>query len=221
MNLLSFSGGATKNKLYCIYKLISPSGKVYIGQTCNLKKRINKYKQLQCKQQQKIYKAILKYSWESFKIEIIVENLTKENIDSEEIKQIQIHNSVKEGYNISHGGGGILGMERTPETRKKMSESRKGIVYSEETKKRISQGKMGSIPWNKGIKSKLEPSNKLEIPLIALDYKTSELKEVICKSFQKKADILEFKEKGWRYWCNVLYNRVRDEKRRNKNYKTV
>lgn len=221
MNLLSFSGGVTKSKLYYIYRLTSPSGKVYIGQTCNFKNRMSKYKQFQCKQQPKIYKAILKYGWENFTKEIIVENLTKEEIDLEEIKQIQIHNSVKEGYNIAHGGGGVLGMERTEQTRKKMSDSRKGIKYSEETKRRISESKMGHTPWNKGLKIKNIIHNKLEVPLTALDYKTGEIKEVIVKSFRRVENVFEFKEKGWRYWCNILYDRERDKKRRYKKLKNI
>lgn len=31
------------NKFSCIYKINYPNGKIYIGQTCNLKRRINEH----------------------------------------------------------------------------------------------------------------------------------------------------------------------------------
>ena len=40
-----------KQKYGYIYKLESPSGKIYIGKTFNLKKRFSEYKCLNCKNQ--------------------------------------------------------------------------------------------------------------------------------------------------------------------------
>lgn len=44
-----------------IYRLISPSGKSYIGQSVNLEKRILAYARCDCALQTKIYRAIKKY----------------------------------------------------------------------------------------------------------------------------------------------------------------
>jgi len=44
-----------------IYKLTSPSGKCYIGQSVNLEKRILSYARRDCVFQTKIYNAICKY----------------------------------------------------------------------------------------------------------------------------------------------------------------
>jgi len=38
------------------------------------------------------------------------------------------------------------------ETKRKISESHKGIRPSEETRKKMSLAKIGHIPWNKGLK---------------------------------------------------------------------
>lgn len=40
-----------------IYKITSPSGKKYIGQTVKLKERIYYYKTLRCKKQSKIFNS--------------------------------------------------------------------------------------------------------------------------------------------------------------------
>ena len=49
------------NKRQGIYKLTSPSGKCYIGQSINLDKRLNMYRLLHCKAQTHLYRALLKY----------------------------------------------------------------------------------------------------------------------------------------------------------------
>ena len=54
-----------------IYKLTSPSGKCYIGQSTDMVQRILKYKRLQCKSQIKLYNAIQKYGFENFKRETL------------------------------------------------------------------------------------------------------------------------------------------------------
>ena len=59
------------NNKATIYKLISPSKKCYIGQTVNLKRRLQNYACLNCKKQFQLYNAIKKYGFNNFKLEII------------------------------------------------------------------------------------------------------------------------------------------------------
>jgi group I intron endonuclease len=54
-----------------IYKITSPSGKIYIGQTRNLNARISKYKNLKCKRQFKILNSLKKYGFETHIFETI------------------------------------------------------------------------------------------------------------------------------------------------------
>lgn len=56
-----------------IYKITSPSGKVYIGQSIDIDKRKNNYKNLNCKDQPKIYNSLNKYGWLNHKFEVIEE----------------------------------------------------------------------------------------------------------------------------------------------------
>jgi len=56
-----------------IYKITSPSNKVYIGQSTNIKKRWGSYTTLNCKGQRKLYNSLKKYGWEEHKKEILEE----------------------------------------------------------------------------------------------------------------------------------------------------
>jgi hypothetical protein len=57
-----------------IYKIISPTNKIYIGQSIDIEKRWDKnYKTLRCKSQIKLYNSLKKYGWENHIKEIIEE----------------------------------------------------------------------------------------------------------------------------------------------------
>ena len=56
-----------------IYKVTSPTNKVYIGQTINLSRRESEYKKIQCKAQPKLFYSLKKHGWEQHKFEIIEE----------------------------------------------------------------------------------------------------------------------------------------------------
>ena len=56
-----------------IYKIISPSNRIYIGQTVNIRLRINHYKRLHFKKQKRLYASVLKYGWNNHSIKIIEE----------------------------------------------------------------------------------------------------------------------------------------------------
>ena len=56
-------------------------------------------------------------------------------------------------FNFTEGGDGTSGFKHSEETRKKMSESKKGkkpYEITEKTRKKMSETKKGKIPWNKG-----------------------------------------------------------------------
>ena len=57
-----------------IYKITSPSGKIYIGQSSNVENRWNKYKNINNSVTQlKLYRSFKKYDIENHKFEIIEE----------------------------------------------------------------------------------------------------------------------------------------------------
>lgn len=86
-----------------IYKLTSPSGKCYIGQSKNIYQRFRDHKRVNKHKHCKLYVAIKKYGYENFKKEII-EECNKEILDKKEQYWIKYHNSVDNGYNCDYGG---------------------------------------------------------------------------------------------------------------------
>ena len=116
-----------------IYKLTSPSKKVYIGQTMNLKDRkrclYNKNKQYSG---HKLDNAIKKYGIENFSYEIVVQvemndkTLLRKCLDFLEKYYIEKFDSYYNGYNMTIGGSGSKGCFQTEESRKKISEKAKG-----------------------------------------------------------------------------------------------
>ena len=90
-----------------IYKYTSPSGKSYIGQTTRSLKERAGHNGKFYKGSNEFYRAIKKYGFENFEVEILAEVL-KEQLDKMEIKYIQIFNTLSpNGYNISPGGQNI------------------------------------------------------------------------------------------------------------------
>jgi predicted acyltransferase (DUF342 family) len=57
-----------------IYKIISPSGKIYIGQTSNWIKRVKKYSRVDCKGQVKLYNSLKKYGFETLQDPVMVKD---------------------------------------------------------------------------------------------------------------------------------------------------
>lgn len=56
-----------------IYKITSPSGLIYIGQSINIHKRFSAYKKLDCNNQPKLKRSLLKYGYANHTFEIIEE----------------------------------------------------------------------------------------------------------------------------------------------------
>jgi group I intron endonuclease len=107
-----------------IYKIVSPSNKIYIGQSKNCEHRKIYYRTLNCKGQPKLYNSLKKYGWESHTFEI-VESTDKPN--EREIYWICYYNSVENGLNCSFGGEG--GGNKSDQTKQKISQSNKGTIH--------------------------------------------------------------------------------------------
>lgn len=67
-----------------IYKITSPKGKIYVGQSINIEKRFREHKNSINKKQTKLYRSLLKYGYSSHKFEIIEECFIKQ-LDEREI----------------------------------------------------------------------------------------------------------------------------------------
>lgn len=92
-------------------------------------------------QNEHFYRAICKYGWDNFTHEVIREGLTKEEACLLEKQLIAKYHTNEElhGYNKSTGGEfPVQGVKLSEETKRKMSESHKKIVFTEEWKKNMS-----------------------------------------------------------------------------------
>ena len=84
-----------------IYKITSPSGKIYIGQTTNYSKRHNAYKNHKCKGQPKLFASIEKYGFINHTIEIIKE-CQVEDLNYYERYYQEYYESVLDGLNLRY-----------------------------------------------------------------------------------------------------------------------
>ena len=91
------------NKVVGIYKLTSPSGKCYIGQSKDIYGRFRGHKSDTKRKHQKLYYAIRKYGYGNFKKEIL-EECPIGVLDIREIYWINYFDSTNNGYNCDVGG---------------------------------------------------------------------------------------------------------------------
>lgn len=83
-------------KVIGIYKIVSPSGRVYIGESVNIYKRWIVYRGLHCKRQTKLYSSFLKYGTDEHIFDII------EECSVEDLKCRERH--WQDFYNVLNGG---------------------------------------------------------------------------------------------------------------------
>ena len=113
-----------------IYLLLNTiNGKMYVGQTTNLRKRISEHK---CGDQY-VDRAIRKYGWENFRCCVIKKCASKAEMDTwEKFFIILLNTKSPNGYNLTDGGEGIVGLKRTPEHNAKIGDALRGIPKSPE-----------------------------------------------------------------------------------------
>lgn len=113
-----------------IYRITSPTNKVYIGKTFNLKRRIESYKGLYCKGQRILFNSLSKYGWDNHKFDILFEDHCDDGYLSKLECEYIIENDSFVGYNkmgmnLTLGGEGCAGLKHTEDTKKLISENRK------------------------------------------------------------------------------------------------
>lgn len=119
-----------------IYKITSPSGKIYIGQTTNYPKRHNAYKNHKCKRQPKLFASIEKYGFINHTIEIIKE-CKVEDLNYYERYYQEYYESVLNGLNLRYTATTDKSGFMSEESKKKMSDSGKGKIITEEWRKNL------------------------------------------------------------------------------------
>jgi group I intron endonuclease len=126
-----------------IYKITSPSEKVYIGQSEDINDRWNAYKRLKCEAQPRLYNSFMCYGVEAHTFEIIKE------CESHELNYYERH--FQEFYYVIGEYGLNCKLTKTDdksgvaseETKKKQSEKKKGKKLSEDHKQKLSDSMKG------------------------------------------------------------------------------
>jgi group I intron endonuclease len=144
-----------------IYKITSPSGKIYIGQTTNYSKRHNAYKNHKCKGQPKLFASIEKYGFINHIIEIVKECEVKDLNYYERYYQ-EYYESVLNGLNLRYTATTDKSGFMSEETKKKMSDSGKGKIITEEWRKNLSIAGMNRRHTEEE-KQKISQANKGKI----------------------------------------------------------
>lgn len=123
-----------------IYKITSPTEKIYIGQSKDVEYRLNRYKELRCSAQVLLYNSFLKHGVENHIFEIIEQgDFTRDELNFLEKKYILQFNSFRgnnvNGLNLTTGGDCV---EFDSSTLDKMSKTRIKLYNEGQTNSKIS-----------------------------------------------------------------------------------
>lgn len=135
---------------YSIYAHKSPSGKVYIGQTCQTVNQRWRKNGVGYYDSPALKNAISKYGWGNLSHEVLftVENGDEANRIEALLVNVLRTTNKDYGYNVRDGGGNRG--RHSKESIKKMSDAKKGIKFTPEHCKNISISKSGKNNPNYG-----------------------------------------------------------------------
>lgn len=117
-----------------IYKITSPSNKIYIGQSIDIEKRFYYYRKLYCLKQVKLYRSFIKYGIENHQFEII-EECNIENLNNKERCWQEFYDVLKFGLNCILVETDIKSKKMSEETKSKISKTQK--AKTEDFKNRL------------------------------------------------------------------------------------
>lgn len=110
-------------KVICgIYKITSPNGKIYVGQSKNIYNRWLYYKQLKCKNQKYLYHSLKKYGYNNHILEII-EICEQIHLNERELYYINLFDCLNTGLNLVHNF--VFGENMAEEKRKRNQRKKK------------------------------------------------------------------------------------------------
>lgn len=140
-----------------IYKITSPTGRIYIGQSIDIEKRRRMYVNNHCHKQQKLHASLCKYGFNEHDFEVI-EECEWDLLNEREEYWIYFYGTFNSelGLNLSSGG---LNKRVSEETKQKISEGNKGRKrpdlslrnkedrkpISKETREKLSRSSTGKI----------------------------------------------------------------------------
>lgn len=213
-------GIAKDEKRWCVYVHTNKvNGKKYVGITCR-EPEVRWQNGKAYKHNVYFTNAIQKYGWENFKHEVLLTNETLEFANKVEKCLIKAYKcKIPNGYNMTDGGDGTPGHILSDESKQKMSKSLKeryknglkawncGLpatekqrerlrnaslnrVFSEETRKKLSEARKGKKPGNAGKPLSKETKEKISKSLKG-HITTDETREKIGRANKNKRTSVE------------------------------
>lgn len=185
-----------------IYKITSPSKRIYIGQSINIEKRFKHYKRLSCKKQVILYSSFLKYGVDKHKFEILCECEISELNDKERYYQDLYSVITKNGLNCiltksSDRSGNISELTKIKMCLGRLTVAPKSI----EARKKHSE----SLKKNKDNNLRLlENNERKKIKIGVFDFNTDE-KISEFNSMRECARIMNIDRKSISWSCKNIY----------------
>lgn len=170
-----------------VYKITSPSCRVYVGQSTDIYGRWKKYRILSAsKSQTRLNRSFLKHGIKSHKFEIL-QVCEPGQLNNLEIYYIALYNSFNSKHGLNLRGGGNSGGVLSEETKERVGMAKRGKKTRpcpEETKQKISMAQKGiskkNPPWNTG--KKLSEEQKKNLGIHRKGKKLSEEHKMILRS---------------------------------------
>lgn len=143
-----------------IYKITSPTNKVYIGKSVKIEKRIEKYKGAHCKSQPILYSSLKKYGWINHKFEILCECEISELNNKERYYQ-DLYNSMSvNGMNCRLTTSKDKSGLSSEQTKAKQKISMKGVCLGRKQPRKEIEKRIKSLTGKKRtVEHKIHSSN--------------------------------------------------------------
>lgn len=163
-----------------IYKITSPTGKIYIGQSNNIKLRFAAYKRISCEKQPKLFNSLLKYGFVNHKFEILEQCEICELNDKERYYQDLFNATGKNGLNCQLTKTKDQNGRHSEETKLKISISSKGRKHTDSSKLKMSMSQKGKV---------VSESTKLKLSIAAKNQSTeTKTKRAISNTGKKRSE---------------------------------
>jgi group I intron endonuclease len=135
-----------------IYKITSPSKKVYVGQSIDIKDRWTKYNSLNCGNQTKLKNSLEKYGVDAHKFEIL-EECDETLLNKRERYWQEYYDVLNSGLNCRLTESTDKSGRLSEQTKIKIGDANRGRVHSEKSKLNMSKPKSDSSKMGRYDKS--------------------------------------------------------------------
>ena len=199
-----------------IYKITSPSKKIYIGQSVNIQKRFTAYRLLDCKQQSKLYNSLKKYGFHKHLFEVIVQCDVFDLNDLERHYQDLYSATNNKGLNLFLTSSSDRNGYHSKESIDKMIIARSKRKQSSYDKYSLTRKGYKMPQKLKGFK--LSEETKLKMSISRSGSGNSKSKKVLCTVTNKIYDSVAICERENNIKFNSLCNKLNGNRTNNTNF---